>query len=130
MVERETRHGKNGWIFTACRESDDFDERSSNDQIRVDFSFRSSRDIRERGLIVSRVTAYIVRRPNRAFVSLFLFESANTIYIYVVVYIKIAKLRSGTTTNLLQNDLNTSFKVNPALHRLTERLFSSSLCSS
>ena len=51
MVERETRHGKNGWIFTARRESDDFDERSSNDQIRVDFSVRSSRDIREGGLI-------------------------------------------------------------------------------
>jgi hypothetical protein len=82
MVERETRHGKNGWIFTARRESDDFDERSSNDQIRVDFSFRSSRDIRERGLIVSRVTAYIVRRPNRAFVSLFLFESAKY-YLYL-----------------------------------------------
>ena len=31
MVERETRHGKNGWIFTARRESDDFDERSSDD---------------------------------------------------------------------------------------------------
>ena len=130
MVERETRHGKNGWIFTARRESNDFDERSSNDQIRVDFSVRSSRDIWERGMIVSRVTAYIVRRPNRLIVSLFLFESANIIYIYVVVYIKIAQLRSGTTTNLLQNDLNTSFKVNPALPRLTERLFSSSLCSS
>ena len=130
MVERETRHGKNGWIFTARRESNDFDERSSNDQIRVDVSVRSSRDIWERGMIVSRVTAYIVRRPNRLIVSLFLFESANIIYIYVVVYIKIAQLRSGTTTNLLQNDLNTSFKVNPALPRLTERLFSSSLCSS
>lgn len=85
-------------------------------------------------MIVSRVTAYIVRRPNRAFVSLFLFESANILSIstkyVVVVYIKIAKLRSGATTNLLQNDLNTSFKVNPALPRLTERLFSSSLCSS